>query len=123
MAKELGAPNGILGPALTSTTTTTTTAVTSTTANGGLVTSNGIGPPTTTSKVPPTPSLGGIGKTGKPPAPAPGSVGLNATANERVQNYINNLEIDGPETLRYRNYLKLDFLNLGAVCYARPQTV
>ena len=101
MAKELGVPNGLLASTsavaatttATSTTgglTTTLTSATTTTAtaaangnvmNGGL---GGGGPKM------PAPAL--VGKTGKLPAPDPG--GINA-ANERVQNYINNLEVDG----------------------------
>ena len=99
MAKELGVPNGLLAStsAVAATTTgtsttgglTTLTSATTTTAtaaangnvmNGGL----GGGPKM------PAPAL--VGKTGKLPAPDPG--GINA-ANERVQNYINNLEVDG----------------------------
>ena len=102
MAKELGVPNGLLAStsavAATTTTTSTTggglttlTSATTTTAtaaangnvmNGGL--GGGGGPKM------PAPAL--VGKTGKLPAPDPG--GINA-ANERVQNYINNLEVDG----------------------------
>ena len=102
MAKELGVPNGLLAStsavAATTTATSTTggltatlTSATTTTAtaaangnvmNGGL--GGGGGPKM------PAPAL--VGKTGKLPAPDPG--GINA-ANERVQNYINNLEVDG----------------------------
>ena len=104
MAKEMGgAPNGLTaGGAATTTTTSTglttltsaTTTTTTAAANGNVM--NGVvggGPKMHQSAA--VPAL--VGKTGKLPAPDPAAAlpgGINA-ANERVQNYINNLEVDG----------------------------
>ena len=100
MAKEIGAPNGLLGSAaVTATTTsaatgiTTLTSATTTTATAaanGNVMNGVVGGPKPHGAVPL------VGKTGKLPAPDPAALpaSINA-ANERVQNYINNLEVDG----------------------------